>query len=83
MKKTFKLTFLFLLALITFQSCQDQDDIAAPSNLEIQNFIWKGLNQYYLWQADVPNLADNRFQIKTNSTHSSQDIPSQKNYLML
>lgn len=77
MKKTFKLTFLFLLALITFQSCQDQDDIAAPSNLEIQNFIWKGLNQYYLWQADVPNLADNRFanQNQLNSFLAGYPVP--------
>ena len=61
MKTTHKITFIFLLALFSLQSCQDQDDVSAPSNLEIQNFIWKGLNQYYLWQADVPNLADYRF----------------------
>ncbi|ATA74267.1 S41 family peptidase [Capnocytophaga sp. H2931] len=30
-------------------------------DLQIKNFIWKGLNSYYLWQADVPNLADTRF----------------------
>lgn len=28
---------------------------------EINYFIWKGLNLYYLWQEGVPNLADNRF----------------------
>lgn len=37
------------------------DDLGIPSNLEVQNFIWKGLNLYYLWQADVPDLADDRF----------------------
>jgi hypothetical protein len=37
------------------------DDTAAPINLEVQDFIWKGLNQYYLWQPDVPNLSDDRF----------------------
>jgi C-terminal processing protease CtpA/Prc len=30
-------------------------------NIEVQNFVWKGLNLYYLWQADVPNLADTKF----------------------
>jgi hypothetical protein len=35
--------------------------IPAPINLEVQDFIWKGLNQYYLWQPDVPNLSDDRF----------------------
>jgi C-terminal processing protease CtpA/Prc len=56
-----------LLLLITAQACQkDQDDTivgssSSTANLEVQNFIWKGLNQYYLWQTDVANLADNRF----------------------
>lgn len=62
MKTTYKLILLLFLAAFTFQSCQDNDDIAAPKNLEVQNFIWKGLNQYYLWQNDVPNLADDRFE---------------------
>ena len=65
MKSIFRFKSLFLFAFIaifTFQSCQDQDDVVAPaSNIDIQNFIWKGLNLYYLWQADVPNLADTRF----------------------
>nr|WP_314897318.1 S41 family peptidase [uncultured Flavobacterium sp.] len=65
MKKTFKLTLLLFLAIFTFQSCQDNDDVAAPVDLDIQDFIWKGLNQYYLWQADVPNLADDRFATQT------------------
>jgi hypothetical protein len=29
--------------------------------LEVQDFVWKGLNQFYLWQEDVPNLSDDRF----------------------
>lgn len=64
MKSQFKFKTLFLLAFLavfTFQSCQDQDDEATPPNIDIQNFIWNGLNLYYLWQADVPNLSDNRF----------------------
>lgn len=51
--------FLFLLAF-SFQSCEDQDDVAAPADLQVNNFIWRGLNEVYLWQADVPNLADGR-----------------------
>ncbi|KVV15375.1 S41 family peptidase [Flavobacterium sp. TAB 87] len=63
MKSTLKIIAVFLFASLTFYSCQDQDDIdlAKQDNLEVQDFIWKGLNQYYLWQADVPDLADNRF----------------------
>lgn len=61
MKSTFKIIIVFLLTALSFESCQDIDDAAVPVNLEINNFIWKGLNIYYLWQADVPNLSDNRF----------------------
>jgi carboxyl-terminal processing protease len=61
MKISFKVTLLIFLAFFTFQSCEDMDDVAPPPNLEINDFIWKGLNLYYLWQADVPNLSDDRF----------------------
>lgn len=64
MKKIIQLTTVVLLTAFVLQSCQkDADDVIVPqtTNLEVQNFIWKGLNQYYLWQTDVPNLADNRF----------------------
>ena len=28
---------------------------------EIQDFIWQGMNLFYLWQESVPNLADDKF----------------------
>lgn len=68
MKKYISVLTIAILLLSTLQACQkDQDDIIQPNseNLEVQNFIWKGLNQYYLWQTDVPNLADNRFANQT------------------
>ena len=65
MRTAFKFTLLLFIATFTLQSCQDNDDIAPPAKLEIQDFIWKGMNQYYLWQADVPNLADDRFADQT------------------
>ncbi len=68
MKTKFKILILLLLAGLIFQSCHDKDDSAVPvvkTNLEVQNFIWKGLNLYYLWQADVPNLSDTRFANQT------------------
>ena len=65
MKKTLQSALLLFVVFFAFQSCQDMDDVAAPTNLDIQDFIWKGLNQYYLWQADVPNLADDRFENQT------------------
>ncbi len=62
MKKRILITGLFLLFL-TIPSCtNDQDDnYSLPLDTQIRNFIWKGLNGYYLWQSNIPDLADNRF----------------------
>ena len=54
--------FLFLVSVVfAFQSCEIQEDNKVPEDIAINNFVWKGLNLYYLWQSDVTNLADNRF----------------------
>ena len=37
------------------------DYTGSDLNLRINDFIWKGLNTYYLWQPEVANLQDNRF----------------------
>lgn len=62
MKSTFQ-TLLFALIFILFIGCEDRDDTYSPidSNLEIKDFVWKGLNYYYYWQEDVDDLGDNRF----------------------
>lgn len=65
MKTSLKFLTAIILTFFIFQSCQDEDDISAPLNLEVQDFVWKGLNRFYLWQADVPNLDDNRFTSQT------------------
>ncbi|HWR94281.1 MAG TPA: S41 family peptidase, partial [Flavobacterium sp.] len=65
MKTIFKSLLIIVFALFFFQSCQDQDDVAAPTSVEVNDFVWKGLNLYYLWQADVPNLADDKFPNQT------------------
>jgi carboxyl-terminal processing protease len=61
--KKFQIVGCFLFfAIAGLFSCSDQDDVPqVPSGLQVQSFIWKGLNQYYLWQNNVPDLGDNRF----------------------
>lgn len=54
-------SLLIILFINLFFGCTKDDSNSVPRDIEINNFIWKGLNQYYLWQADVPNLADSRF----------------------
>lgn len=63
--------YLAILSLF-FISCEDNDDNnsnpAIPGGsgdvtlVETENeFAWRGLNLYYFWQQDTPNLADSRF----------------------
>ncbi|KRD07269.1 peptidase S41 [Flavobacterium sp. Root901] len=68
--------FLFVFAF-ALQSCEDEDDVRSPAKLQVNDFIWKGLNEVYLWQADVPNLADDRFssQDELNSFLSGYSKP--------
>lgn len=55
-------SILFLCLLSFFlQSCEDEDDVRTPAQLQVNDFVWKGLNELYLWQGDVANLADDRF----------------------
>lgn len=64
----------YLLFSLIFISCQkDLDDEILPfssKNDQIKDFIWKNMNIFYLWQEQVPDLADTRFEsslLKTNS----------------
>ncbi|WP_426484018.1 S41 family peptidase [Flavobacterium sp. 2] len=79
MKTILKSLLLIFLLAFTLQSCEDQDDVEAPATLQVNDFIWKGLNEVYLWQADVPNLADDRFssQAELNSYLSGYSDPKE------
>lgn len=60
MKKFFTTLFLAISFLFVFQNCNDDyDDVIRfrTSN----EFIWRGLNQYYYWLNDSPDLKDTRF----------------------
>ncbi len=59
-----KYVMLFLGLGILATGCSKNDDDSGPDvadNLVVQNFMWQAMNQWYFWQEEVPNLADNRF----------------------
>ena len=60
MKKTWIYAMLLLLCLSITACFEDQDDNTI-ANTDIKDFVWKGLNLWYFWQNDVPDLADDRF----------------------
>lgn len=59
--KKIAISLLLGLFIFTTISCEDNDDNAVPKALQSKDFVWKGLNLYYLWKNNVPDLADNRF----------------------
>ena len=74
---------ILLLLFITI-SCSKEDD-NVPDDIEIQNFIWKGLNAYYFWQQDIPDLSDQKFssQEQLNSFLEDNSEPEEFFYSML
>ncbi|MDC6466554.1 S41 family peptidase, partial [Flavobacteriaceae bacterium] len=62
-----KINLLLLASIFIFNSCKKTDDddpniIRLETDLEISDFIWKGLNQYYYWQESVVNLSDSKIE---------------------
>jgi carboxyl-terminal processing protease len=67
MKKYIIASVLSILFLMISCSKEEEEQVSLSEDFvvstddKINYFIWKGLNLYYLWQEDVPTLADNRF----------------------
>ncbi|MGK0308038.1 MAG: carboxyl-terminal processing protease [Urechidicola sp.] len=74
---------ILLLLFITISCSKEDDNI--PDDIEIQNFIWKGLNAYYFWQQDIPDLSDQKFssQEQLNSFLEDNSEPEEFFYSML
>ncbi len=61
--KSIRIIILSILFGNLFFSCsQDMDDVINnASTLEINQFIWRGMNNIYLYKSDVPQLQDDYF----------------------
>ncbi len=56
-----KKTFLLLVISLFFIQCKKESLYKNNPQLEIKDFVWKGLNAYYLWKNEIPDLQDKRF----------------------
>ena len=59
------INFYLLAFILVFNSCKKSDGedpnvIRIETDLEIIDFVWGGLNQYYYWQESVANLSDSK-----------------------
>ena len=61
MKKKILLLLLSFSLLATSCFTDKDDEIQIASTLDIQNFIYRGLNFFYLYKSDIPQLADDAF----------------------
>ncbi|MFQ3181620.1 MAG: carboxyl-terminal processing protease [Polaribacter sp.] len=58
MKYLLKATSVILVAVFFIQCSKE---FVLPENLIVKDFVWKGLNAYYLYQNEIADLADRRF----------------------
>lgn len=79
-----------MLLLFLVASCSKDDGISIPrtvdpdpsANVGAQDFMWKAMNYWYFWQAEVPNLADDKFPVTAEGSEAytqfllSEDNPA-------
>ena len=63
----------------------DSDDIAVnlEGELQISDFVWKGLNEFYYWQEEVEALSDEKLNNERLTQALSAKIQIQKYFLIL
>ncbi len=74
MKNYLPILTLFTLLIIGV-SCKNDDYDNIPADVQVQNFVWKGLNAYYYWQQDMPDLSDQRFSSQEQLNSFLSDYP--------
>lgn len=65
---------IFFLIILNLSCYKDSDDQIVPNNLEINDFVWKGLNAVYYYKGNVNDLANNRFVNDTDYTNFLQNF---------
>ena len=80
-----KFKFCLLALILVFSSCKKSDDedpniIRIETDLEIIDFIWKGLNQYYYWQESVVNLSDSKKENESEYAYFLSQNPDPENF---
>lgn len=83
MKKKSVFLGAFLFSLLQFGCSKEDLRIDNPGITDenvIQDFIWEGMNLYYLWQESVPNLEDDRFLTNSEYVNFLNDTPKPEDF---
>jgi len=62
MKSLSRITLIVFVVLATMVAACKKDPPIESEYLDINEFIWDGMNYYYLWYENVELLSDNRFE---------------------
>lgn len=57
MKNYKALILLTLIAFLNYSCFEDNDDTQITGS-SVNDFVWKGMNSWYYWQSQVPDLSD-------------------------
>lgn len=80
MNTLYQRILILIIPFLFLQSCQDNDDtLPEPSSIDVNNFIWRGMNSMYLWQSEIPDLADDRFSSDAEYESYLQSFSSPEN----
>lgn len=75
---------IILIGMFMYVGCSDDDTIienpTTPKSIEIEDFIWNGLNIFYLWQESVDDLSDDRFSTQTEYEEYLQAAPEPEEF---
>ena len=78
MKSFAKVLLIFLFSFALY-NCTKEDEI--PVDIEINDFVWKAMNAYYLYQDQIPDLSDRRFNNQPQLNNYLRGFPDSNNLL--
>ncbi|SDH27411.1 S41 family peptidase [Winogradskyella thalassocola] len=74
--KNFKVLLLTCVALFALTSCFEDMDDNPISTIEINDFVWKGMNAVYAYKDEITDLANDRFNSNDDYTNYLNEYAS-------
>ena len=56
-----KFMILIVTLSVTISCSEDADDNLVLATADVKDFVWKGMNEFYIYGDDVPDLRNTRF----------------------
>lgn len=69
---------ILLVFSFVFTGCFEDMDDNPISTSEINDFVWRGMNRFYLYKDDIPDLANDRFSTNNDYLGFLNDFSSSK-----